>query len=95
MGRQSAKGVALPSSKSYLTPPRSLPIGMWIIVAAGLSSWSTPCVFAAEVQIPAPAAHNSADLRRQGKQLRAEIDAKFDKLTSSGLYKESCIRCRR
>jgi hypothetical protein len=68
-------------SERYLTRAGQLLFGIRFLVAVGLLA--TPCVFAAEVQTPAPAAHSSADLRRQGKLLRAEIDAKFDKLTSS------------
>lgn len=70
-------------SERYLTPASQLPFGIRFLVAVALLSWSTSFVFAAEVHNPAPSGHSTADLRRQGKQLRAEVDAKFDKLTSS------------
>ncbi|HMD73336.1 MAG TPA: hypothetical protein VKG05_05695 [Steroidobacteraceae bacterium] len=70
-------------SKAYLTQARKLPFGVRLLVAVVLLSWSTSFAYSAEVQIPGQSARSAAELVRQGKLLRAEIDARFYELKSS------------
>ncbi len=72
------------TSKYHLTPACILPFGVRLIVAVGLLSWSTAVAFAADVvRVPGRSARSAAELVQQGKQLRAEIDARFYELKSS------------
>ncbi len=70
-------------SRGDLTPACKLGSGIRLLVAVGLLSWSTIFLFAAEVQIPEQSARSATVWALKGKQLRAEIDARFDELKSS------------